>query len=83
MIDIFEDIQADYVNEQTLSCLTPTFENYGPRKVEVTVSINKQDFTITKSFYTYYLNTKADKTLAYGPGLLNENACKVETVFVI
>lgn len=80
--EIYEDILADYVNEQTLSCSTPNFENYGPRKVDVFVSINKQDFTITKASYTYYLNTKADKTLAYGPGLLMDNSLH-ETMFII
>ena len=28
------------------------------------------DLTITKSTFKYFLNTKADKTLAFGPGSL-------------
>ena len=45
--------------------------------------MNKGDYTITKSSYTYYLNTKADKTVAYGPGLLHDNCLNTETLFVI
>ena len=39
--------------------------------------------TITKSDFTYFLNTKADQTIAYGPGLLHENAVGVDTMFLI
>lgn len=45
--------------------------------------MNKGDYTITKSSFTYYLNTKADKTIAYGPGLLTENAIGAQTTIVI
>ena len=76
-------MQATYVSDKELSCETPSFEGFGPRKVEVYISINKGDYTITKSFFTYYLNTKAENTIAYGPGLLQENAVGQETMFVI
>jgi len=49
----------------------------------VTISINKGDYTITKSTFTYYLNTRADQCIAYGPGLLNENCPDVDTVIMI
>lgn len=64
-------------------CETPSFEKNGAKKVEVRVSINKQDYTIQGSAFTYYLNTKAEKTLAFGPGLLKDNAIKTETMFYI
>jgi len=47
------------------------------------VSINKGDYTITHSSFTYYLNTQGDKCIAYGPGLLADNATSTETMFVI
>lgn len=81
--EVREDVQADYVSDQELVCISPSFEIYGPRKVEVVISINKADFTITKAYYTYYLNTKAEYTIAFGPGLLTENAVGQETMFVI
>ena len=39
--------------------------------------------TITKTDFTYFLNTKADQTIAYGPGLLHDNAVGVDTMFYI
>lgn len=45
--------------------------------------MNKGDYTITKSYFEYYLNTKAEKTIAYGPGLLSENNPTTSTCIVI
>jgi len=68
------DVQGNYVDETHLACKTPSFENIGPREnVEVFVSIKGADFTITSTFFTYFLNTKAENTIAYGPGILSEN----------
>jgi dynein heavy chain len=78
-----EEVTADFVSEQELTCLTPSFEAFGPRKVEVYVSINKADYTITKANYTYFLNTKAENTIAYGPGVLAENSVGYETRIII
>jgi len=49
----------------------------------VTISINKGDYTITSSKFTYYLNTKSSECIAYGPGLLKENCADAETIFCI
>lgn len=54
-------------------CDTPSFEKHGAKKSEVRVSINKMDYTIECANFTYYLNTKADKTIAFGPGLMKDN----------
>ena len=72
-----------YVSESELTCETPTFEKHGARKAEVKVRIDTQDLTIMSVYYTYYLNTKAEKTLAFGPGLLRENAVGAVTMFYI
>jgi len=53
-----------------LWCETPNFEKEGPRKAEVTLTIGKGDFTITHTSFIYFLNTTAEHTIAYGPGLL-------------
>ena len=45
--------------------------------------MNKGDFTITSTNFTYYLNTKAENTIAYGPGLLHCNLVGHDTVFLI
>ncbi len=63
--------------------LTPSFELYGPKKVDVVVSINKADFTITQANFCYFLNTKAEYTLVYGPGILRKNCVGVDTILII
>ena len=49
----------------------------------VTCSINKGDYTITSTLFSYFLNTKAAATIAYGPGLLHENLFNEPTIFCI
>ena len=39
--------------------------------------------TITKADFTYFLNTKADQTICYGPGLLKDNVVDGEAMFII
>ena len=39
--------------------------------MNVVVSINKGDYTIKGVQFTYYLNTTAENTIAYGPGILD------------
>lgn len=51
--------------------------------MQVVVSINKGDYTITETEFQYYLNTDGSKCIAYGPGLLTNNAINEPTVFVI
>jgi len=49
----------------------------------VFVSIKGGDYTITSTFFTYFLNTKAEYCLAYGPGILTENTQGAETSIII
>jgi dynein heavy chain len=77
------DVPGVYKSETLIECETPSFEQFGPRRVEVRLSFGKLDLTITKSEFTYFLNTKADQTIAFGPGLLHDNAVGVETMFYI
>ena len=39
--------------------------------------------TITHAEFTYFLNTKADQTIAFGPGLLEENHIDGQAMFFI
>ena len=43
----------------------------------------RYDLTITSAEFTYYLNTKADQTICFGPGLLEDNYTEAETMFII
>jgi len=74
------NVPGYYQSDTEITCETPSFENIGPKEgVEVFVSIKGADFTITSTFFTYFLNTKAENTIAYGPGLLGENVAGQET----
>ena len=47
------------------------------------MSCGKYDLTITSAEFTYFLNTKADQTIVYGPGLLEDNHVDAEAMFFI
>ena len=77
------DCEGVYVSDTELTCKTPDFSHIGPKEVDVTLAIDRGDFTITSAKFNFFLNTKADKTIAYGPGLLCENPADAKTVFYI
>jgi len=74
---------GEYVSDLELTCETPAFASTPQKPVTVTVKIASDDYTITSTEFTYYLNTSAEKTIAYGPGCLSENAVGVPTIFYI
>ena len=59
------------MSEKELHAETPSLEGIGAKEAEVTLSINKGDYTITKSIFQFFLNTKASLTIAFGPGVLH------------
>jgi len=63
--------------------LTPNFEQAGPKEAQVTIRAERQDLTIVSTSFKFYLNTKADKTLAFGPGILEKNHLGTETSFYV
>lgn len=77
------DVEGTYVTETELTCKTPDFSSVGPKEVDVTLQATGGDFTITSTKFEFFLNTKADKTIAYGPGLLVENPIGDKTTFYI
>jgi dynein heavy chain len=52
--------------------VTPNFEAFGPKECVIQLSIGGKDLTTTWIDFKYFLNTRANKSLAYGPGLLQE-----------
>jgi dynein heavy chain len=79
----FVDVSATFVDETTLDCVTPSFEHIGPKESEVRLSIQGGDLTTTVATFSYFMNTRAYKSLAYGPGLLDEGCIETETEFLI
>lgn len=66
-----------------MTCVTPSFEVFGPKGCVVQLSIGGNDFTTTWIPFNYFLNTRALKSLAYGPGLLQDVHVGTEVEFVI
>jgi dynein heavy chain len=80
---ISQDVQGTFVNEREITCETPNFEQAGPKEADVRIWTDRGDLTITSCSFSYYLNTKADKTIAFGPGLLKDNLVGSVTKFYI
>lgn len=78
-----ENSTGNYISGTEIWCETPALEQYGPRKADVTLTIGRGDNTITSSYFTYYLNTMAEHTICYGPGLLTNNATTHKSIFNI
>jgi dynein heavy chain len=49
----------------------------------VRIRAERQDLTIVSTAFKYFLNTKAEKTISFGPGLLPKNHVGTETCFYI
>ena len=72
-----------FVNETTMTCMTPAFDQFGAKQCIMQLLIGNGDLTTTWIPFQYFLDTKADKSLVYGPGVLKENLMGTETEFVI
>ena len=78
-----QNVAGIFVSEKEIRCETPNFEESGPQEVEVKIWTDRGDLTITYTKFKYFLNTKAEKTIAFGPGLLLGNSIKDKTEFFI
>jgi dynein heavy chain len=65
------EVPGVFVSETELTCVTPNFEQFGPKECVMQLSIANGDLTNTWIPFQYFYNTRADKSLAYGPGLLD------------
>ena len=63
-------VPGKFVSSQKITCNTPSFEKYGPMEVVVRVAIKGDPFTVNKAMFNFFVNTKAAKCMAFGPGLL-------------
>lgn len=60
------------VSTTELTCVTPNFEQFGPKECVIQIAMQGDDLTTTWIPFQYYLNTRAHRSLAYGPGLLQD-----------
>jgi len=77
------EVMGTYISDTEVSCVTPSYEQFGPKDACVQLSIQGGDLTTTSVNFTYFMNTRAFKSLAYGPGLLFDSAVGHPTEFVI
>jgi len=77
------EVPGQFVSENELTCLTPNFEQFGPKEAVLQLSIANADLTTTWITFQYFLNTRANKSLAYGPGLLRDACPGAPVEFVI
>ncbi|CAE8644450.1 unnamed protein product [Polarella glacialis] len=76
--------QWNVVSDEVIECLTPAvMGSIGPRECQVRVQIGPRDFTTTMTNYSFFLNSIAEKSLCFGPGVLQEQQAGVETRFFI
>lgn len=64
------EVPGTFVSDHEITCITPNFEAFGPKEAVVQCAISSEEITTTWCNFNYFLNTRAMKSLAYGPGLL-------------
>lgn len=72
-----------FVSETEMTCETPSYEEFGPKEAIVQLQIQGGDLTTTYQTFSFFMNTRAMKSLAYGPGLLEDGAIGTPTEFII
>ena len=75
-------VSGTFVSETELTALTPDFSDKGNTAI-VQLSFASNDLTTTYVDFAFFLDTKADKSLCYGPGLLQECAVNEKVTFII
>lgn len=79
------EANANFVSETEMICETPDLSKNHNTEIECVVQIQIQggDLSTTWIPFTFFLNTKASRSLAYGPGLLSDCAVGHPVEFVI
>jgi len=76
--------QGHVIGDEVIECSTPSVINtIGPSECEVRVQIGVRDFTTTVTSYHFFLNTIPEKSLCFGPGVLQDQGANTETRFLI
>jgi dynein heavy chain, axonemal len=79
----YTEVQGEFKSETEIMAVTRSFEEYGPKEVDVRLSMGSGDFTTSAVQFTYFMNTRAHKSLAFGPGLIDGCACNTPAQFII
>lgn len=78
------EVPAQYVSPTEMTCLTPNFDIHGAKDAVVQIQIGSEEISTTWSNFSYFLNTREYKSLAYGPGCMHQECSPgFETEFTI
>lgn len=77
-------VPGTYVSPTEIKCFTPSFDQFGPKEAIVQLKIGSEEISTTFVNFNYFLNTRAAKSLAYGPGcMIQEVSSGSEVEFTI
>eukprot|EP00913_Durusdinium_trenchii_P009924 g9315.t1 len=84
-LEMRADDAMPQAREHSAICYDPEEPMESPDTWEppVKVQIGPRDLTTTMAHYTYFLNSIAEKSLCFGPGILQEQQANSETRFMI
>ena len=71
------------MSENEVTAVTPNYETFGPKDAVVQLSVSGNDLTTTWVPFSFFMNTRAIKSLAFGLGVLKEQAIGEPVEFVI
>ena len=75
---------GNWVSETELTAVTPDFSVFGEkREAVVQLTISGGDLTTTYVNYSFFLDTQPDKTLCYGPGIMQDCSTHDDVKFII
>lgn len=63
-------VQGTYVSPTEIKCMTPSFEQFGPKEAIMQLKIGSEEISTTWVNFNYFLNTREYKSLAFGPGCM-------------
>jgi len=80
-----EEIVPGTVKSSTeIHCISPNWEKYGAGEVEVRVACRTAEgFTVNRIKWQFFVNTRPQKCIAYGPGIFEEGQWGFPAVFKI
>jgi hypothetical protein len=77
------DSAGTFISETEVTALTPSFDAFGAKDCVVQISVSGGDLTTTWVPFSFFQNTRAYKSLCYGPGMAMEGAVGEPTEMVI
>ena len=79
----FIDVTGEIISDEQVSFSTPNFEKYGAVRAGVRLKIGPQSYTNNVADFTFFSVTSSKETVAFGPGVLDQNAVNCPTSFII